>query len=281
MDYIEWNINLKPVEPWSEITVALLGEAGFDSFVNTESGVQAYIPADQHEGLEDLKKQLIATLEAQEVSCVVEENRIPHQNWNATWEESFEPVFVEDDLCIRAPFHSPSQQTKMELVIQPQMSFGTGHHQTTWMMCKAILEMNPQPEKVLDMGSGTGVLAILSKKLGAKTVWGIDIEAGAVENAIENAERNECKDIRFDEGNVELITDENAYDAIFANINKNVLKAHMSTYFKALKPSGKLLLSGFFESDVEELLIAAKELGGEQMKIYTRESWAAILLQKK
>ncbi len=281
MDYIELDIELNPRSPWSEILVAQLGEIGFDSFVDTENGVKAYIPNKDWEKLEGFKENLSEQLRENEVECSLNEVLIPHQNWNATWEESFEPVFVEDLLTIKAPFHQIESTTQMDIVIQPQMSFGTGHHQTTWMMCKAIFEMEPKPKNVLDMGSGTGVLAILVKKLGAEMVWGIDIEDGAVENAIENAERNQCEDIRFDVGDIDLVEGIQVYDCIFANINKNILKAHMSTYFKALKQEGKLLLSGFFDTDVPELLKVAKEFGGEKSEVYNRDNWAAILLQKK
>jgi ribosomal protein L11 methyltransferase len=280
MDYIEWNIKLEPRSPWSEILVAQLGEEGFDSFVDTEDGVQAYIPQKQRLDLDKLKNEFITGLEKKGVNVSVEEKTIPHQNWNAQWEESFDPVDIENLLTIRAPFHKADYKTKMEVVIQPKMSFGTGHHQTTWMMCKALFDLQPLPEKVLDMGSGTGVLAILAKKLGAKDIWGIDIEEGAVENAIENAERNDSGDIRFDAGDVDLLIGIGGYDLILANINKNILTAQIPSYSRISKPGAKLLLSGFFDSDVADLLKAAKEFGYEEIHTYTREHWAAILLKK-
>ena len=160
----------------------------------------------------------------------------------------------------------------MIIEIQPQMSFGTGHHQTTWLMANALFELESMPSNILDMGSGTGVLAIIAEKLGAKEILAIDIEDWSVENAIENAERNQCK-------NIDVINQK--FGLIIANINKNVLTSHMEQYALSLEKEGILLLSGFFESDVADLVNFASQFGLEKIEVYSKETWAGIKLIKK
>jgi len=204
---------------------------------------------------------------------------IPHQNWNAKWEADFHPVFVEEYATILAPFHDADQAKGMKVIIQPQMSFGTGHHQTTWMMTKALFELESMPETVLDMGTGTGVLAIVAENLGAKRIVAIDIEDWSAENAVLNAKNNNCSSIEVLCGDIDRLGDDK-FGLIIANINKNVLKAHMSSYADALLPGGVLLLSGFFNSDVEELTEYAQQYGMNQTKLFGKDEWAAIQLEK-
>jgi len=167
----------------------------------------------------------------------------------------------------------------MEVIIQPQMSFGTGHHETTWLMSKSLFDLNPFPETVLDMGTGTGVLAIISEKLGARDVLAIDIEDWSVENTKENVERNGCTSIEALCGDIDLVGDK-SFDLILANINKNVLKAHLPYYAKALKDSGLLYMSGFFETDIEELIGEAKQYGLVFESQLIKDTWACIKLKK-
>ncbi|MFT7343508.1 MAG: ribosomal protein L11 methyltransferase [Lentimonas sp.] len=277
MDYLEWNIDVNPREPWCEILVAELSDAGFDGFVDTETGIQAYIPEDSC--IENEIKNKINSLLSKEVRVGISIKMIPHQNWNANWESDFKPVFVEDKLTILAPFHTDVVAVGRTIIIQPQMSFGTGHHQTTWMMSKALMELNVVPPKVLDMGTGTGILAILAEQLGAKEILAIDIEEWSAQNAKENAGRNACTNIITKHGDVDLIQGLE-FGLIIANINKNVLKAQMSCYAKCCLRDGYLMLSGFFETDVEEMRLSAKQVDFEFVKLYAKESWAAILLKK-
>lgn len=275
MDYIELNIKLSPRTPWAEIIVAHLAELGFDSFVDTEEGVQAYIPKnDYSDNLVDLGDIL-----TDEVEFELIENLIPHQNWNAVWESDFHPVEVEEYLTIVAPFHDKSDKKGMIVEIQPQMSFGTGHHQTTWLMSKALFELENVPNKVLDMGTGTGVLAIVAEKLGATELLAIDIEDWSAENAIENAKRNLCEKINVYCGDVDLINGKK-FDLIIANINKNVLKSHMKEYVDVLEHEGILLLSGFFETDVEEMSNFVEGYGLKLEKVLTKETWAGLKFKK-
>jgi ribosomal protein L11 methyltransferase len=205
---------------------------------------------------------------------------IPHQNWNAVWEADFKPVVVEEYCTILAPFHDQSVITGMPIIIQPKMSFGTGHHQTTWMMSKALFEIGCQPKTVLDMGTGTGVLAFISEKLGAEKIVAVDIEDWSVENTIENAERNACTKIEAICGDIDKVPDL-GYDLILANINKNILKAHLPSYSNLLKTGGTLLLSGFFESDAEELLAVANPLGLVKKGSLNKEEWCCLSLTKQ
>jgi ribosomal protein L11 methyltransferase len=274
MDFIELTVSLVPRDPWAEILVAELAEYGFDSFIDTKEGIQAYGPALQVD-IDNAIAYTKLSSEEQDVKVSFEQKLIPHQNWNAQWESEFQPVEVDHHLTIVAPFHDKKEQQGMVVEIQPQMSFGTGHHQTTWLMVKALFELGEVPEVVLDMGTGTGILAIVAEKLGAKSVLAIDIEDWSIENAVENVARNNCEAIECKCGDIDLIA-KKEFGLILANINKNVLKAQMEQYSAASRNGDVLIMSGFFESDVDEIVIFAKRKGFELNKIYTKESWAAV-----
>jgi len=279
MDYLELTISIVPRNPWAEILTAELADLGFESFVDTEDGIQAYGLLKNIE-LDTVVKNSILSYENEGVHFEFTQKVIPHQNWNAVWESDFHPVEVEEYLTIIAPFHSKENLKGMIVEIQPQMSFGTGHHQTTWLMSKALFELEKMPESVLDMGTGTGVLAIIAEKLGAKALVGIDIEDWTVINARENIERNACKSIEIMCGDVDLI-EGRKFGLIIANINKNVLKSHIESYSRALEFGGILLLSGFFDSDVDELITFSNAHDLKMNKIYSKESWAGIQLSKE
>jgi ribosomal protein L11 methyltransferase len=279
MDYLELNLHLKPRDPWAEILIAELAELGFESFIETEDGIKAYAP----ETLGNVPVLLEETSlnNNTELESTFEISRIPHQNWNAQWEADFEPVLVDDRCVILAPFHDQyAFSNPWKIIIQPQMSFGTGHHQTTFLMSQYLLDEPHMPEYVLDMGTGTGVLAILAEKLGAKNIVAVDIEPWSVENTIENAARNHCKQIKALEGDVD-VTFGSKFGLILANINKNVLKAHLPHYADLSDPGTLLFLSGFFTSDVEELKQAAAHVDFELVEVREKETWAAMKLIKK
>ena len=279
MDYIELTVNLTPREPWSEILVAQLAELGFESFVDTDTGIQAYGQVAEV-NMEDFKSETLLSDDNEDVKVDYSEKIIPQQNWNALWEADFQPVDVDGRMTILAPFHSKEGVKGMIVEIQPQMSFGTGHHQTTWMMSKALLDLEKMPAKILDMGTGTGVLAILAEKLGAQEILAIDIEDWSVENTKENAVRNGCTKITALCGDVDLIEGQQ-FDMILANINKNILKRHMKSYSEALVPGGKLYLSGFFETDADELIELGNTLKLEHDHTLNKETWAALCLVKQ
>jgi len=276
-DTLELKIKLTPKDPWSEVLVAELSELGFDSFVNTDDGIMAYaeVPID----LDRVIAKSSLSGKSDKFSFELEENIIPHQNWNAQWEENFHPVFIENYASILAPFHDKSDAVGMLVEIQPQMSFGTGHHQTTWMMTKALFELDRMPENVLDMGTGTGVLAIVAENLGAHRILAIDIEDWSAINAAENAVRNNCKNIECVCGDIDKVGDEQ-FGLIIANINKNILKSHMQHYANALDSNGTLLLSGFFGSDVDEMVDFCANFGLKRTKLFDKDEWAAIQLVK-
>jgi ribosomal protein L11 methyltransferase len=270
-----WELALKvePVFPGTEIMVTELAELGFDSFMETDEGVSAYsnVLTDQLE----IKLNRLSEAYLNDFSFTWELIEHPSQNWNHEWESAYEPVIVEDYASVLAPFHKDFQSVGLPIWIQPQMSFGTGHHPTTWLMVKRLFELERIGPKVLDMGTGTGVLAIVAEKLGAQQIDALDVEKPAIENAIENGQLNACRNITFFAGDAANIPN-TAYDLIVANINKNVLKAHLPTYFNRLKASGLLLMSGFFETDNQEVTSAAEEAGFSKMINLTKQNWSLL-----
>jgi ribosomal protein L11 methyltransferase len=280
MSYLAYHFTVNPPDPGSEITAALIADFGFESFDYQEKGFTAYGKESEilPFNLEDFP------LENIEVSFVVE--KIAHTNWNAEWEKNFEPIVIDDLLCIRAPFHAKNKTVLHEIIIMPKMSFGTGHHQTTRLMCRKMFEVfvltssAAQDNRVLDMGCGTGILSILAKKLNATTVLGIDIDEWSVTNGIENCATNNCSDIRIELGDIDLLERENNFDTILANINKNILKKHLPTYSKKLNSKGKLLISGFFKTDAEELIQIAEQFELAFLKMESEEEWALLVFDK-
>jgi ribosomal protein L11 methyltransferase len=278
MDYIELTLIVHPKNPWTEIFMVELADAGYESFVETENGLLAYAQVglvDQNQPLENTSITAINPLVVIESQVKI----IPQQNWNAVWEADFQPVEVEEYLTILAPFHEKTDRKGMLVEILPKMSFGTGHHQTTWMMSKALFELEKMPKQVLDMGTGTGVLAIIAEKLHAENIVAVDIEDWSIENTIENSERNNCSRIEAICGDVGVLKGRN-FGLILANINKNVLKAHMQAYYEMLDFKGTLLLSGFFTTDAEEIIAFAENIGFTKCRILQKDNWAAIELTK-
>lgn len=275
LDTKEVIFKLNPVRPWSEVLIAELSDLGFDSFVQNDDGISAYGPV----SLDVLNVIESTSLDRDLVNFSFKEKVIEHQNWNENWEKDFHPVFVEDLVTILAPFHDLSLGEGMKVVIQPQMSFGTGHHQTTWMMSKALFDLENLPENVLDMGTGTGVLAIIAEKLGAENVLAIDIEEWSAENAKENAERNQCEKVDCIWGDIDKIEGK-SFGLILANINKNVLKAQMEQYSKSMENNGTLLLSGFFQTDVSEMIEFCEQYSFNYHSTYQKDEWACLRFSK-
>jgi ribosomal protein L11 methyltransferase len=277
MDTLELKIDLVPREPWTGILIAELSELGFDGFMETKTGLLAYGSSEI-----DTDKVLKVTglLDAERVAYSIDKKIIPYQNWNAEWEAQFEPVYIEDKATIVAPFHTDSVIKGLKVLIEPQMSFGTGHHQTTWMMSRELFEWKGLPNRILDMGSGTGVLAIIAEKLGSEFILAVDIESEALKNIEHNAKLNSCTRIEAKCGDIDILDHQLPFGLILANINKNVLKKHISRYSELLSSKGQLWLSGFFTSDVEELRKFAEELGFNYLEQKEREGWAILKLVK-
>ncbi|AQW98701.1 50S ribosomal protein L11 methyltransferase [Elizabethkingia anophelis] len=272
--YLEFDFKIEPVEPWNEILMAELIEQGFDSFTENPDGILAYIQAELLNE-EELKNQWLLNHDEVKISYTYKE--MPNINWNEEWEKNFQPINVEDKVLIRAEFHE-SQGLEEEIIIQPKMSFGTGHHATTYLMIQQMMDMDFQGKKVLDMGCGTSVLAIYAKKKGASDVLGIDIDEWAVENSRENAERNNTP-MRVELGTANNLGQEK-FDIILANINRNILISDIPRYVQVLEPGGSLLLSGLCFFDVDDILQVCNEQNLQLQKKLQREEWVSLLLTK-
>lgn len=278
MNYYELTVQLSDFDRWNDILIAYLAELDYESFQEETPAVKAYIQESSYNG--EVLQSLFNELQAgDDVIQSFEVKLIPQQNWNAQWESQFEPVFIGDDIRVVAPFHQLDPFTGIEILIEPKMSFGTGHHQTTHLMCQSMMGMDFQSKRVLDMGSGTGVLAILAEKRGSNDIVAIDIEEWSAENCADNASKNGCKYIQSLHGGVEVIPTE-PFDYVLANINKNVLTAQMSTYVNRMKTGGHLFLSGFFVSDTDELKMLASGLELQFQAQHEREGWAVLLFKK-
>ena len=269
--YIEYDFSITPLQPGGDILIAELGEAGFESFVENETGIQAYIQKkDWYAGI--LKDVEVLGNSLFKIEHVFKE--IEQENWNAAWEQYFNPITVGDKCEVRAPFHLKSN-VAYDIVIEPKMSFGTGHHETTHMMLQFILDNDFEGKTVLDMGSGTGVLAILAEMKGAKSLDAIDIDNWCYLNAKENVERNSCMHIRVYEGDSSLLKNQK-YDVILANINRNILLTDIPTYVKCLNSDGQLFLSGFYKEDIPQITEICTKNGLVLEKSLEKNNWVAV-----
>lgn len=268
--YIEYNFTVSPVQPASDILIAELGEAGFESFVEEEHGVLAYI---QQQDWDDTILDSVSILNNTNFKIDFVWKEIEQENWNATWEQNFQPILVDDICMVRAPFHE-KQEVAYDIIIEPKMSFGTGHHETTHMMLQHLLELDLEEKSVLDMGSGTGVLAILAAMKGAAAVDAIDIDNWCYLNAKENVERNNVAFINVYEGDARLLKVQR-YDVIIANINRNILLQDIPAYVTCLNPNGVLLLSGFYKDDVEMITEKCGENKLKLQKSIENNKWVA------
>jgi ribosomal protein L11 methyltransferase len=274
MEYLKFIFSVEPVIPGNEILIAYLGDKGFESFTENENGFDAFIQKN------DFKIEMLPNLNDFEgLNFSFEKEDIAAQNWNQEWEKNFSPVEVEDKILIRAPFHPKPSSSVLDIVIMPKMSFGTGHHDTTWLMCNNIFQLKLNGKCMLDMGCGTGVLAILGRKLGASRVLGIDIDDWSIENSRENCEVNGVSDIEILKGDSGILGVEK-FDVIAANINRNVLMNDIPIYSSVLNNDGTLLLSGFFETDFPKLISLAENNGLTLNQSQTRNNWGILMLQK-
>lgn len=278
MDYFKITIQIIPFEEWlRDVLAAQLGEVGFDSFVETDSGIEAFIPVPDFK--DENLNNVLNTYE-ENVQFRVGKELIKSQNWNEVWEKNyFKPLVIKNECVIRAPFHTDFPKAKYEIIIEPNMAFGTGNHETTSMMVETILENNLENKSVLDMGCGTGILGILASMKGARKVTAIDIDEWSFNGTTENSELNNIKNITVKLGNADLLGDEK-FDIIFANIQRNVLLADLPAYFKVLNPSGKLIMSGFYTEDIPAIQTKAEELGLVDGGFKTKNNWVAHLFYK-
>lgn len=274
MDYLEFNI--KCLEEFREILIAELAEIGFDSFLENEDGIDAYaVEADFDR--EKFNEVISQYQEAAQIT--LSEAMMPRVNWNEEWEKNYDPIEVEDLVYVRASFHQPQPGFKYEIVINPKMSFGTGHHATTFQMLRHQGQLDHSGKRVLDVGSGTGILAIMAHLLGAREVEAFDIDDWCVDNGNENFELNGLQ-TRMGLGTIRQVNPQGTFEIVLANINKNVLLDEMEIYAGLLSSGGFLLLSGFYTEDIDDLLEVATPLGLELLKRSSKDNWAALILQK-
>jgi len=273
--YIEYRFSISPKKPWEEILLAELQMLPFESFISTKKGLNAYVPIKYHN--ENFLKS-IHLLNRNEIEIKVTSSEIMPQNWNEKWESNFNPINIGDDCVIRSDFHE-NQGKAYELIINPKMSFGTGHHPTTLMMLEFVLETLMEGKTILDMGCGTGALSILAQKKGAVQIHAIDNDPWCVENSIENAKKNNCMNFHVEEA-ASVNKNYPFYDIIFANINRNILLDQISSYVKALKVGGNLFLSGFYVDDKELLFNSCKNEKLTLVDTKENETWCAMKFAK-
>lgn len=275
MDYILINVNCD--SPFRDILIAEMGELGFDSFVNTEPGFEAYISEElfNHPALQTLFNNY-----RNQTRIWYELKKIPKVNWNEEWEKNYDPIEVDDKIYVRATFHEPRPEFEHEIVINPQMSFGTGHHETTHQILALQMGVDFKGKTVLDVGSGTGILAIMALRLGAKSAAATDIDDWCIENTLENFGLNNFTADFVKKGTIEELNFEHTYDIILANINKNVLINEVPTYTQILKNGGTLFLSGFFEQDKSQIIELTNSLGFKEIKSTEKRGWVAVVLEK-
>lgn len=277
MNYLAYTFSNPDNENLKDMFMELLGEIGFDSFMDTDDGFTAYCaePAFDKEGLDGL-------LQMEQLADVQVLNRelIPDQDWNATWEASYGPAVIDETCRIRAPFHEPDSNYKYDLCIEPKMSFGTAHHETTSQIIKLMLTEDFKGKYVLDMGSGTGVLAILAKKLGSAMTVAIDNDEWAYRNALDNIKMNDENDIIVELGDASSLKNRQ-FDIIIANINRNILLRDMKEYVKCLKKNGKIFFSGFYEADLVLIEKEAERLGLSYLNHVKKNEWTAAVFINK
>lgn len=278
MNYYELLFTTITTEDYQQdLLINALGEIGFDTFEEVAFGFKAYIPSDDF-NQELLDETLLAYRELFTFSYEI--TLIPQKNWNEVWESNFEPIQISDKIFVRATFHEARPEFKYEIVIDPKMAFGTGHHQTTAMMLWLMLENDFQYKKVLDMGCGTGILAIMAAKLGADSITAIDYDPVCYESTIENSALNHITNIKALCGSKEVIPDEQ-YDIILANINRNILIDQMERYSKVLKPGGEIYFSGFYETpDLDIITDEARKYGLKYIIHKKDKDWVAAKFVK-
>jgi ribosomal protein L11 methyltransferase len=275
MDY--YKIDVKVELELTDILLALMSSLPFETFVEKETGFEAYIPVENYINC-NIDQTLCELKPKFEFSF--EKELIPYKNWNVLWESNFHPVIVDDFCGIRASFHPPFESVKHELVINPKMAFGTGHHETTFMVIQMMKDLPLNAKTVLDFGCGTGILGILASKLGAKTVVGVDIENEAIENARENCEINLVKNIKFYRGDISAapLLD---YEIALANINRNIILQSLSSLARLIQSNGTLIISGFIPGDEDIMTVALHQNGFELIGRICKNNWLAMHCLKR
>ncbi|GAB1450330.1 50S ribosomal protein L11 methyltransferase [Draconibacterium sp.] len=278
MDYYKITIEITPFEEWlRDVLVAQLGEIGFDSFLETESGTEAFVPVNS---FNEADMEFVLDSFQDDFMFSTKKELIKSRNWNEEWEKNyFKPLVISDECVVRAPFHPEFPKAKYEIVIEPNMAFGTGNHETTSMMMETILENDMENKNVLDMGCGTGILGILASMKGAKKVTAIDIDEWSFNGSNENAALNNIKNMVVKQGDAGLLVAE-TFDIILANIHKNILLSDIAAYCNVLNLGGLLVMSGFYTEDIQDIKSKAESLGLKDIGFKTKNNWVAYSFQK-
>ncbi len=276
MEYSEVDIKLKQVNPFKDVLVAKLNEINFESFSEDSNGLKAYVPTELLD-IDAMNNIFSEISDFTELSFSIK--KIQEKNWNENWEKNYSPVFINNNCVIRADFHQSFTDIEYQIIINPKMSFGTGHHETTSLIINEMFNIDFNDKSVLDMGCGTGILSILASKLGAKQLVAIDFDKWAFKNAKENAILNDVSNIDFIYGDVNDIG-KSRYDVVLANINRNVLINDIEAYVACMQISAEILLSGFLEEDIPFLLKKAEELSLELVVSKNKNKWQMLHLKK-
>lgn len=278
MDYQKITIKIDPFQDWlRDILNSQLAEIGFDSFIEIEDGIEAFIPNNLYSA--DNVEEILAVFSG-DFKFNVKNEFIADQNWNEEWEKNyFKPLVIGGECMIRAPFHTEYPKTKYEIVIEPNMAFGTGNHETTATIIESILQNELSGKTILDMGCGTGILSILASMKGAKHITAIDIDKWSYEGTVENAALNKIENITPKLGDASLLGDK-TFDLIFANIHKNVLLNDMEAYHKVLNDGGTLIMSGFYTEDIADIKTKAENLGLSDTGFVEKNNWVAHSFRK-
>ncbi len=280
MKYTKVSFNINPnSEIAREILTAELAEYAFDSFEETNDGLNAYIPTEAF-NTNDINNLHIISGNEYQISYLSEE--LPDENWNETWEKNyFKPIIIDKRCVVKSPFHTDVPPAEYEILIEPKMAFGTGHHETTGLMIKHILEIDFSGKKVLDMGCGTGILGILAAKRNASSVVGIDIEDWAYHNAMENIAKNNISNMKVFCGDATLLKGQEQFEVIIANINRNILLEDIKIYNQSLKIDGLLLLSGFYNHDIEAIDKECDKYGLKKITVKEENNWVAVAYMRQ
>ncbi len=276
MNYKSVNITLsEPSNETNEILIALLGEYAFDTFEENDTGIKAFIPENEFKASVERKVNSLS----KKFNFTFEVEHIAYKNWNEEWEKNYDPIEVENFVGVRADFHPAFTNVEHELVINPKMAFGTGHHSTTYMVMKLMREIDFKNKKVFDFGCGTGILAILAERLGAKEIFAIDIEPASHENTIVNCERNHTPLVKVACGTLADVPLER-YDIILANINRNIILQSLPDLEKRIATNGLLVISGILNVDEEIITNEAKKFDFRRIKTEQRNNWSAIVFER-
>lgn len=275
MNYLELNITTDP--DFAEILMAELGELDFESFIETDEGLQAYVQEDLFD--ESATKRLLEDYaERTPISYTIKQ--VEKQNWNEEWERNFQPIEIGNKIYVRADFHeSKADEYEHEIIITPKMSFGTGHHETTSMVMEHQLNIDHKGKNALDIGTGTGILAILASKLGINSVFAFDIDEWSVENTIENISKNGITNIEIQQGTIETIPQGKKYEILLANINRNILLREIPIYREFMSPNGILIVSGFYQNDIAEIEAVAESVGLKKTNESVKNQWASVVFR--